>query len=416
MMEKLAEGQISQEDVRKWLSRVVQLESKKIERLKMLRRFDSRDPNDDLCHDEATRTAWQHIATEGLNAPLPEDLTNNDVVSLYVDIFRGDLKSDTRTRIIVRDFQELTGHHSISADQIITLKNLIIEGKAAAWRRHDRILSPIGVAADQMLDNDYGLLGPGAAALPPRALTPHEQHPHTPHASVPVAATALIVKPTSNDEHDPIDLPQAEEQAFDPSIAKVVQRMNEIKRTEKIEEKNLRQYESFATLFTLLTGITDVRLIRQPDVKKFRADLSNIPKSWGKSPSDRLATREQMMTRAEELPPEKRGLAVGTVNRHLEHLAQIIDAARDEGFDLDRRLNPAKLRLKDTVRDRDRKEAFSQTQLLEIFKSNVWTGSYSERYQTRKGPTVYKNGIYWCPIIGAYIRGTTRRNSGPYPI
>lgn len=191
--------------------------------------------------------------------------------------------------------------------------------------------------------------------------------------------------------------------------------MNAIKRAEKIEEKNLRQYESFATLFTLLTGISDVRQIRQPDVKKFRADLNELPKSWGKSPNDRTATREQIMGRAKMLPPEKRGLSVGTVNRHLEHLGQIVEAALDEGLQIDHRLKPTKLRLKDTVRDRDKKEAFSKEQLVRMFKSPVWTGSESEHFQTRPGPTVYENGVYWCPLIGAYTGARREEIAGLAP-
>ncbi|WP_323033242.1 hypothetical protein [Paracoccus sp. (in: a-proteobacteria)] len=99
------------------------------------------------------------------------------------------------------------------------------------------------------------------------------------------------------------------------------------------------------------------------------------------------------MERHKSLPADKVGLSVGTVNRHLEHLGQIVEWALDEGTKLDERLKPAKLRRKDGVRDRDKKEAFTEAQLLKLFKSPVWQGSESEYYQTRPGNTEVVAGI-----------------------
>lgn len=63
--------QITAVEARRWLANVVQLERAKIERLQMVRRFDTKDPVDDLRHDEAVRSVWQHIAKSGLNANCP---------------------------------------------------------------------------------------------------------------------------------------------------------------------------------------------------------------------------------------------------------------------------------------------------------------------------------------------------------
>ncbi|MEH6521956.1 site-specific integrase [Sulfitobacter sp.] len=113
-------------------------------------------------------------------------------------------------------------------------------------------------------------------------------------------------------------------------------------------------------------------------------------------------TRDEVMANAAARPTDKVGLSVGTINRHLDHLNQIADWARDEGHPVDPILKPSKLRRKETVRARDKRDAFSLEQLRQVFHSLVWNGSHSEHYQTEPGSTIFKNGIYWCPLIGAY--------------
>jgi hypothetical protein len=188
--------------------------------------------------------------------------------------------------------------------------------------------------------------------------------------------------------------------------------MNAFKREEGIEEKTLRQYESFATLFVRLTGIEDVRKIRQSHASAFRADLQKIPTSWGKSPADRTASREEIMARAAKLPADKVGLSVGTLNRHLEHLKQIVEWADGEGIAIDSRLKPGKLRRKDKVRARDKKASFTTEQLRVLFRNPVWTGSESERYQTRPGRKIHRNGLYWAPPDRSCHRSAPRGSRG----
>lgn len=200
-----------------------------------------------------------------------------------------------------------------------------------------------------------------------------------------------------------------------PALTSVVQRMNAIKRTEGIEEKTLRQYQSFAALFTMLTGLDDITKIHQPDVKSFRADLAKMPKSWGKSPKDQAMTRDEVMAKAASLPSDKVGLSVGTINRHLDHLNQIAEWARDDNLPVDPNLKPTKLRRKETVRAREKRDAFSVEQLRKVFQNPVWTGSRSERHQTEAGRDIFKNGIYWYPLIGAYTGARREEIAGLSP-
>lgn len=377
VMEQLTHQQITSDMARRWLASVITKEREKIEKLKLLHRFDSRDPADDSRHDQATADAWGQVNANGLHGAT----SDHPLVSLNLDIIRDDLTSEARQNIIQRDFKTLTGHPRLSAFDRAKLISLLIAGKSAAWNRHEEALADIDTMADGLWDGSSQLLAP---------------EPETP--AVP-----------------PQLRPEVDAGTLDPDMQAVVSRMNEMKRSEGIEEKTLRQYESFVGLFTTLTGISDVRQIRQTDATGFRAALYKLPKSWGKSPADRNATREEIMARAAKLPPEKVGLSIGTINRHLEHLGQIVEWASDEGIAVNPKLKPGKLRRKDTVRDCDKKQAFTETDLRRLFKSPVWSGSKSEYHQTDPGPDIYQNGTYWTPLLGTFTGARREEVAGLAP-
>jgi integrase len=379
VMEQLIHQQITSDMARRWLASVITKEREKIEKLKLLHRFDSRNPADDSRHDQATADAWAQVNANGLHGATYE----LPLVSLNLDIIRDDLTSQARQNIIQRDFKALTGHPQLSAFDRAKLMSLLIAGKAAAWNRHGEALADIDTAADDLWDSASQLLAsePESPSVPPQI----------------------------------VPAPEVEAVTLDPGMLAVVSRMNEMKRSEGIEEKTLRQYESFVGLFTTLTGISDVRQIRQTDATGFRAALYKLPKSWGKSPADRNATREEIMARAAKLPPKKVGLSIGTINRHLEHLGQIVEWASDEGIAVNPKLKPGKLRRKDTVRDCDKKQAFTEAELRRLFKSPAWSGSKSEYHQTDPGTEIYRNGVYWSPLIGAFTGARREEIAGLAP-
>ena len=385
IMDDIIRTEITPEEARAWLSDVIRREREKIEKLQMLRRFDSDDPQDDARHDDAARSAWAHLAQAGLHSHAPEGTP--DLVLSNIKLFRRDLTSESRRRIVAREFKDLTGRETVSAFELVTLMNLLISGKRAAWAGHEAALEPMETLADAL------------SSQAPSALLGHT--PSAPTASATCEVPHVLSTPPPP--------------RLDPTIAAVIERLIAMKREEGIEEKTLRQYRSFGEIFTLLSGITDIREIRQTDATAFRAALQKIPKSWGKSPSDRDASRAEIMSRAATLPPDKIGLSTGTINRHLDHLSQVASWAADEGFALDPRLDPSKLRRKETVRESDKKDAFTPAQLDQLFSGPVWTGSESEYYQTRPGKRVYRNGLYWCPIIAAVTGARREEISGLTP-
>ena len=376
LMDQINSNSITPAEARAWLGEVIRRERQKIEKLQMLRRIESDDPADDTRHDEAMRDAWQHLAQAGLNGRIPDG--TQDLVRSNIEILRQDLTSESRRKIVARDFRNLTGRERVSALELMTLLTLLISGKKAAWAEYDTALQPIETLADEI------------ARQGPSALIGSEPSPARP------PETVLVAPPSEN--------PLAAE---DPTISAVIERMIALKCEDGIEGKTLQQYRSFGKLFTLLTGISDIRNVRQSHASSFRASLKRLPKSWGKSPADHTATREEVMARAAALRPDQVGLSVGTINRHLEHLRQIVASAAEDGIPVDPKLNPTKLRLRDPVRDSDKRDAFTSTQLERIFRGPVWSGSESEYYQTRPGPTIYQNGLYWCPLIGA-VTGARR--------
>ena len=356
IMEHIVGSRITPEHGRAFLSEVIRQERAKIAQLTMLSRVDSLDPTDDARHDAAMAEAWARVSTDGLNHMVPADAS--DLVRNNIDLIRKDLGSEARRQALLRVLKEQTGQETLSALDYAMLKDLFVSAKAKAWA------------------------GEALEAAPKPKLAPDG--------------------PTAT------DLPS-------PALTAVVERMNAIKRTEGIEEKTLRQYQSFAALFTMLTGLDDITEIHQPDVKSFRAGLATMPKSWGKSPKDQAMTRDEVMAKAASLPPEKVGLSVGTINRHLDHLNQIAEWARDDNLPVDPNLKPTKLRRKETVRARDKRDAFSVEQLRKVFCNPVWTGSRSERHQTETGRDIFKNGIYWCPLIGAYTGARREEIAGLSP-
>lgn len=377
-MEHIVENRITPERGRAFLTAVIRTERAKIDQLKMLARIDSLTPEDDARHDAAMAEAWGRIAQNGVNhTPAPDTDT---LVQDNISLIQRDLVSQPRRNAITKAYRELSGDESLSAMEFAQVLDLYVSGKAKAWAGQEN----------------------GADSATPPELAPVQTEPTLPQMP-PVAAQAETVALSP----DP-NLPS-------PKFLDVVDRMNAIKRTEGIEEKTLRQYQSFAALFTMLTGIDDITCVRQPDVKAFRADLAKMPKSWGKSPKDQTATRADVMAKSATLPPDKVGLSVGTVNRHLEHLNQIAEWARDEGLAVDPNLKPSRLRKRETVRARDKRDAFTLDQLQRVFRNPVWTGSRSEYHQTNPGHTIYKNGIYWCPLIGAFTGARREEIAGLAP-
>ncbi|KEJ89618.1 hypothetical protein [Sulfitobacter donghicola] len=191
IMEQIVGSRITPEHGRAFLSEVIRKERAKIAQLGMFSRVDSLDPDDDARHDAAMAEAWQRISSHGINHNVSEEAS--DLVRDNIDLIRSDLSSHARKQALKRVYQEQTGQDQLSALEYMQVMDLFVSGKAKAW----------------------------AGEAPTEVLT-------------------AKAKPSSTPSLPP------------STLRAIVERMNTIKRTEGIEEKTLRQYLSFAALFTKL--------------------------------------------------------------------------------------------------------------------------------------------------------------------
>lgn len=98
----------------------------------------------------------------------------------------------------------------------------------------------------------------------------------------------------------------------------------------------------------------------------------------------------------------KRGLSAATVNRNLGFVGQLLKQARSEGLQLDPLLDTRDLREIDQEDEQDKVQPFSRQDICSIFQGPIWQGSASSTRRTKAGKHLFKDGLYWIPIIAAY--------------
>lgn len=214
-------------------------------------------------------------------------------------------------------------------------------------------------------------------------------------------ATLGITSIPTNAEPRAAALPAAPA-GFDPDIGQVVDRLVAQKRADGVGRAQEVQIRSVMRLFVEAVDETDVRAITQGHLARFREVLSRMPKSHGKSERTRGRPLAEILDAAKSLPPSQVGLSAATVNRSLEIVRQVLKSAGSEGITLIAGIDPARLRRKETGRQRDKRDAFSLEDCRSIFRAPVWTGCKSEIRRRIPGPEIIKDGLYWIPLIAAY--------------
>ncbi|MRX50886.1 hypothetical protein GI374_10590 [Paracoccus sp. S-4012] len=407
MFDRIIKNDLTPDEARAWLRHVVTEELTRIQGNRAILLADGgADSRVDWPHGEA----WRILARNGPGARLTaaernrlqaegrddDDLENLDVV---LTMLRRDLRSESRRLRIGRAFRELIGtDHELGAVAFLALRKLFADGKAAAWT---------AAPPDQGLDVAIELASSIADEMTKRGravwLTPEPSEQPRPRATETVSPEPPVVEPARTEATSvPECAPATEETQYDPSIPSVIARLVEQKRREHVSPVTLRQYETFSELFSTITGVTDTRAIRQSHAARFRDVLQQMPKSWGKSPRDRGVSVQEMLRRAESLPRHQVGLSVGTINRHLEHLALMLSFAADLGIAVNEKVNPGKLRLKDSVRDRDKRASSRVDELKQLFQHTVWQGCRSLSRRNHPRAVVIRDGLYWVPVLAAF--------------
>lgn len=189
---------------------------------------------------------------------------------------------------------------------------------------------------------------------------------------------------------------------FSARIADVVTRMSATHaRTGRANAKTLTQMRVIADLFCEITGLDDVRDVRQTHLAKFVATLDRLPPAYRRSAAERDKPIMAIIAEA-EASGVKCGLSVATVNRNLVHLGKVLKAAQAEGLRIDPSVNPSLLRRFSKRAAKDDRDPFTPDEVRQIFGAPVWTGCKSARRRRKPGDVIVKDWLYWVPLIAAY--------------
>jgi len=385
-----------------WAKQVFLQKLEKLSHSRLVARNDpGSDPDDEALWDGAAQTAWALLDGQGINAKLPanpeisKSFVEENAINVMLESLRADLASEGRRNCNAGSFERLTGQTVTTCVQFIQLQQAYIRAIAHAQKSVSQL--------DQ--DRKQSMLGLLDEALEElRAPHPHSfttqgnmaSEPETSSQEQTVANGALL--PLERADHSN---PPHETETLDPSMTAVVSRLMDEKRAEKLRDDTAKQYGSCIDLFLKITGITDVRAVNQAAASQFKRGLQRIAKSHGKSPSDRNMSFPDMLAKASRLPTDKVGLSAPTINRHLDHLSQVLGQADSEGIPLQFKVNTTKLRMKEKKRDRDKRNAFRQDELRKVFRHTLWTGQRSRARRHEAGSLVVKDGQYWCPLISS---------------
>lgn len=404
MLDAISTGKLTPAQAKAWLSNVIRTELDRIERQRMVSRLDPvGTAEEDQRYDWATARAWRHLATTGLHPTLsekarqsalsegasPQELTTLETM---LDLLSRDVMSEAgvnKMHRAARDcIQEATGE-SITPSTMMTLqlRQMLLAGKAAAWEaaegREDPSLEQARALAFAMVNESDA---PDAPTSPPETDRPDCAAPREPVRNATPPAPG----------------PQTHKFTYDPNLIQLVERINDEKDRDHIKEDTRRQLASQARLFISTTGVTDVTDITQAHLKYYKSVLQRLPKSYGKSAKDADRSVEDLLARAADLPEDKVGLSPRTINGHLDRFSLIFRVARSESLKISDDIQLSLLRVPETKRNRDKREAFALPELQRVFRHPIWTGSSNHKRRHVPGKTVLKDGLYWGPLMAAY--------------
>jgi len=188
-------------------------------------------------------------------------------------------------------------------------------------------------------------------------------------------------------------------EAYSTSTKAIAARLMAQKRKAGMSEAMISQMTKVFDLFREITGVQDMRLLRQPHLAAFVEALEQIPQSYRKSPKDRAKPIRQII--AENKGREVKRLSATTINRNLDYLGQLFTKARAEGVSSVNNLDLGALRQRKAVRERDERPAFTVDDLQAVFTHPVWHGWKSKRHWQEAGTKLVQDGLYWVPLIAA---------------
>ena len=173
------------------------------------------------------------------------------------------------------------------------------------------------------------------------------------------------------------------------------------------DEKTQRQHRAVAAMLGDIAGTDDLRQIRHAHLTAYIQNLSNLPKSYGKSSRDAALSIADLVERGRTMraagQTEKVGLSPATVNRHITQLSTIAKYCRAKQRPIGQVELLGDFRLIDPERDGEKRPAFEIDELKTLFAHPVWTSTASEAEMLRvaRGQQIFA-AVYWLPLLGYY--------------
>lgn len=173
------------------------------------------------------------------------------------------------------------------------------------------------------------------------------------------------------------------------------------------DEKTQRQHRAVAAMLGDIAGTDDLRQIRHAHLAAYIQNLSNLPKSYGKSSRDAALSIANLVERGRTMraagQTEKVGLSPATVNRHITQLSTIAKYCRAKQRPIGQVELLGDFRLIDPERDGEKRPAFEVEEVKALFVHSVWTSTASEAEMLRvaRGQQIFE-AVYWLPLLGYY--------------
>lgn len=172
--------------------------------------------------------------------------------------------------------------------------------------------------------------------------------------------------------------------------------------TPKTQSQAEMIFELFDRFLRQERGVERLQDLRQADLVAFDRLLDVIPKSFGKSPRDKLATITDIRRSSEAKKPEERGLAAGTRNRHITFLTMLLDTADSMGIGLADKLSFKGFRVSNGKRARDQKPIPPEGDVERLFRHPIFTGCLDWNDIHEPGSLVFHRAAYFGPMLAHY--------------
>ncbi|SEN90051.1 hypothetical protein SAMN04488003_1601 [Loktanella fryxellensis] len=406
MLDKADYSALCQRELALWAKQIVSQKLNDLSRSRQIARTTASGPGaaDNRLWNDAAIQAWNCIEADGINAEwqahgapkaCPLSAAETDAGQRILNLLKESLKAPAKAAELRASFEAATGQSVSASEHVVQLMQTYVSAMAYAHRSVSDLEAGRAAGLRRLLDATRSEMVTKDNAAFSAETAHHEDFLQD------AATRAEVVIAPSNSSVQGHSVRSTALQAPDPAIAAVVSRLMEEKKSDNLRAATITQYGFCIELFGKITGITDVRDVTQTAVSAFRDGLRSISNSYGKSLADKDLTYDQLRQKAASLPRDRVGLSSTTVNRHLDHIRQVLEKADSEGIILEHRINTAKLRLKERKRDRDKRAVFKADELEKVFQHTLWTGSASGARRHEVGAIITKDGQYWCPLIAS---------------